>query len=219
MKSLALEMISGRLPCAAGARFASPGPPLPFGGVPPKSLFAPAIALPASEARKNLRRDHSSIGRPSALGNIHHLTAANSPKNEFPRKREAHPNRVSSLRNNLVRIGVLISRDKDEYCLIVVDGRGSAGENHAPHHDSAGKRNQRIRPPDRTSRTACRCRPPDTRSACRRSVWPRGPQRRGQNHHSENDLRPDAADGRTHHRQQYRCRAASRGSSAIYRLP
>src|SRR5712664_4020826 len=57
----ALEMINGRLPCAAGARLASESSPLPLDGVRPKSLPAPAMALPASEVRKNLRRDQRSI--------------------------------------------------------------------------------------------------------------------------------------------------------------
>src|ERR1700687_5205721 len=60
----ALEMINGRLPCAAAARLASESSPLPLDGVRPKSLPAPAIALPANEARKNLRRDHSSMLKP-----------------------------------------------------------------------------------------------------------------------------------------------------------
>src|SRR5207245_2566051 len=64
---LALEIISGRLPCAAGVRSPRDGSPRPFVGAAPKSLFAPVIALPASEVRKNLRRDHSSMGRPSSV--------------------------------------------------------------------------------------------------------------------------------------------------------
>src|SRR5882724_12388072 len=57
----ALEMINGRLPCAAGARMASDSSPLLLDGVLPNSLPALARALPASEVRKNLRRDQSSI--------------------------------------------------------------------------------------------------------------------------------------------------------------
>src|SRR5712692_303967 len=64
---LALEIISGRFPCAAGARFERTAEPLPFEGEPPNNLPALATALPASEVRKNLRRDHSSIGRPSSV--------------------------------------------------------------------------------------------------------------------------------------------------------
>src|SRR6267378_1263580 len=60
----ALEMINGRLPCAAGATLASDGSPPPLDGVRPNSLPAPAMALPASETRKNLRRDHSSMLKP-----------------------------------------------------------------------------------------------------------------------------------------------------------
>src|SRR5437667_282102 len=63
---LALEIISGRLPCAAGARFERAAG-LPFECAPPNNLPALATALPASEVRKNLRRDQSSIGNPSSI--------------------------------------------------------------------------------------------------------------------------------------------------------
>src|SRR5262249_19663669 len=60
---LALEIMSGRLPlparasgCAALASAAA------FGTLAPNSLPAPATALPASDVRKNLRRDQSFIG-------------------------------------------------------------------------------------------------------------------------------------------------------------
>src|SRR6266851_1969764 len=74
---LALEMISGRFPCAAGAGLAGVGALLPFGSVLPNNLAALATALPASEVRKNLRRDQSSIGIPPrcAEGNIQQLPA------------------------------------------------------------------------------------------------------------------------------------------------
>src|SRR4029077_5598980 len=72
---LALEIMSGRLPCAAGARLARAFASFPIGSDRPKSLPALATALPASEVRKNLRRDNSSMGRPPrcAEGNIHQL--------------------------------------------------------------------------------------------------------------------------------------------------
>src|SRR6266581_2994025 len=63
----ALEIISGRLPCAAGARFGRAAKSLPFECEPPNNLPALATALPASEVRKNLRRDHSSMGNPSSV--------------------------------------------------------------------------------------------------------------------------------------------------------
>src|SRR6266404_433609 len=71
----ALEIISGRFPCATGARLARVCASLPFEREAPNNLPALATALPASEVRKNLRRDQSSIGRPPrcAEGNIHHL--------------------------------------------------------------------------------------------------------------------------------------------------
>src|SRR5258708_37109706 len=56
-----LEMISGRLPCPAGAAADAPLLPPAEAGVRPNRLLAPAAALPASEVRKNLRRDHNSI--------------------------------------------------------------------------------------------------------------------------------------------------------------
>src|SRR5258708_36762445 len=62
---LALEMISGRLPCAAGARFLRAAGSLPFEYEAPNNFSALAMSLPASEVRKNLRRDHGSIGEPS----------------------------------------------------------------------------------------------------------------------------------------------------------
>src|SRR5450755_651099 len=62
-KPFVLEIISGRLPCAASGRATAA-----FGeAVPPKSLPVPAAALPASEVRKNFRRDQSFIGMPSTV--------------------------------------------------------------------------------------------------------------------------------------------------------
>src|SRR5712664_2551543 len=66
-RPLALEIINGRLPCAAGARFERAPEPLPFERVPPNNLPALATALPTSEVRKNLRRDHSFMGSPSSV--------------------------------------------------------------------------------------------------------------------------------------------------------
>jgi len=57
--SLALEMISGCLPDAAGVRAAAVG-------AAAKSLPTPAAALLASEVRKNLRRVQSSMAAPVA---------------------------------------------------------------------------------------------------------------------------------------------------------
>jgi hypothetical protein len=48
------------LPSAAGAANA-PLPPAAAAGVRPNKLLTPAAALPASEVKKNLRRDHNSI--------------------------------------------------------------------------------------------------------------------------------------------------------------
>src|SRR6266705_1545984 len=64
-RPLALEMMSGRLPWAGAARVARASSVFPFDGLRPKSLFEPARALPASEVRKNLRRDHNSIFKAS----------------------------------------------------------------------------------------------------------------------------------------------------------
>src|SRR5467141_32542 len=64
-------MINGRLPCAAGARPGAPLLPVSRGVVRAKRLLTPAAALPASEVKKNLRRDHKSIAPPvSAAANI-----------------------------------------------------------------------------------------------------------------------------------------------------
>src|SRR5260370_14813911 len=81
---LALEIISGRLPCAAGAKFARAAGSLPFACEAPNNLPALATALPASEVRKNLRRDHSSMGSSSSVcgGNIQQLTAQSSVMNQ-----------------------------------------------------------------------------------------------------------------------------------------
>src|SRR5712692_8295519 len=65
-KPLALEMMSGRLPCAAGARLVRVGASAPFEREPPNSWPVLATALPASEVRKNLRRDQSSIWKASS---------------------------------------------------------------------------------------------------------------------------------------------------------
>src|SRR2546429_1779482 len=76
-RPLALEMISGRLPCAGLPGNAGAVAAAPFGSdhMRPKSLPAPATALPISEVRKNLRRDHSSIEEPPpyAEGTIQQL--------------------------------------------------------------------------------------------------------------------------------------------------
>jgi hypothetical protein len=49
-------------------------------GVLPNNLPAPAIALPAREVKKNLRRDQSSISKASKTcgGNIQQLSARSS---------------------------------------------------------------------------------------------------------------------------------------------
>src|SRR5438477_11124058 len=72
---LALEIISGRFPCAAGARFERAAR-LPFERAPPNNLPALATALPASEVRKNLRRDQSSMGNPSSISAPQYTTLA-----------------------------------------------------------------------------------------------------------------------------------------------
>src|SRR5882672_4510037 len=53
---LALEMMMGRLPVAAGSATPSDA------GSAPKSLGVPATAVPAREVMKNLRRDHKLMG-------------------------------------------------------------------------------------------------------------------------------------------------------------
>src|SRR5229473_1168714 len=74
---MALEIMSGRLPCAGlrGNAGAVAAAPFESDNVRPKSLPAPATALPISEVRKNLRRDHSSIEEPPqyAEGTIQQL--------------------------------------------------------------------------------------------------------------------------------------------------
>src|SRR5204863_3476257 len=72
---LALEIISGRLPCTAGVRFERAAG-LPFERAPPNNLPALATALPASEVRKNLRRDQSSMGNPSSVRALQYTTVA-----------------------------------------------------------------------------------------------------------------------------------------------
>src|SRR5258707_15752743 len=65
---LALEMMSGRLPCAAGVAGREPLLAAAAGGVRAKRLVRPAAALPASEVRKNLRRDHRLMAPPGECG-------------------------------------------------------------------------------------------------------------------------------------------------------
>src|SRR6266850_7996780 len=62
-KPLALEIISGRLPCAGGVALAL----APFVAAANR-LVTVAAALPASEVRKNLRRDHWLMGPPDLCG-------------------------------------------------------------------------------------------------------------------------------------------------------
>src|ERR1700676_521772 len=77
---LALEMISGRLPLPAGASGLAPLPAsLPFALTAPKSLPVPAMALPASEVRKNLRRDHRSM-MSASLGGAHYMAETRERK-------------------------------------------------------------------------------------------------------------------------------------------
>src|SRR5258707_7938456 len=52
----ALEIMIGRLPCAAGSETPSAA------GATPKSFGVPTTAVPAREVRKNLRRDHRLMG-------------------------------------------------------------------------------------------------------------------------------------------------------------
>src|SRR5881409_336150 len=80
---LALEIISGRLPCAAGVRFERAAG-LPFECDRPNNLPALATALPASEVRKNLRRDHSSIGSPSSVFAGQYTSVASSQWRDEP---------------------------------------------------------------------------------------------------------------------------------------
>src|SRR4029077_10818965 len=65
---LALEMMTGRLPCAAGVAACAPLSAAAAGVGRPKRLVTPAAALPASEVRKNLRRDHRLIVPPPLWG-------------------------------------------------------------------------------------------------------------------------------------------------------
>src|SRR5713226_8753565 len=78
---LALEMMSGRLPCAAGET--GRAPLFAAAGVArPKRLVTPAAALPASEVRKNLRRDHRLIVPPDECGGQYTTTEVRSWKFE-----------------------------------------------------------------------------------------------------------------------------------------
>src|SRR5712692_1647091 len=63
---LALEMMTGRLPCAGGAAARSPLLAAASAGRSNR-LATPAAALPASEVRKNLRRDHKLIAPPKLV--------------------------------------------------------------------------------------------------------------------------------------------------------
>src|SRR5258708_38290662 len=65
---LALEMMSGRLPCAVGLAAREPLLAAATGVARPKRSVRPAAALPASEVRKNLRRDHRLIAPPDEGG-------------------------------------------------------------------------------------------------------------------------------------------------------
>src|SRR3954469_9267029 len=64
----ALEIMIGRLPDAAALDVA----PFPAAGTDgalrPKALLTLAMALPAREVKKNLRRDHNSINPPKTCG-------------------------------------------------------------------------------------------------------------------------------------------------------
>src|SRR2546425_5439755 len=76
--------MSGRLPCAAGARSERAAKSLPFECDRPNNLPALATALPASEVRKNLRRDHSSIGSPSSVFAGQYTSVASSQWRDEP---------------------------------------------------------------------------------------------------------------------------------------
>src|ERR1700756_780757 len=65
----ALEIMIGRLPCAGGvtARVLAAS----AGVAPSNRLAMPAAALPASEVRKNFRRDHKLIVPPNGCASIY----------------------------------------------------------------------------------------------------------------------------------------------------
>src|SRR6267154_1269065 len=65
---LALEIIRGRLPCAAGVAAWAPSIVALAGFGLANRLVTVAAALPASEVRKNLRRDHWLMGPPDLCG-------------------------------------------------------------------------------------------------------------------------------------------------------
>src|ERR1700730_9001505 len=96
---LALEMISGRLPCAAGA--AARASLLTLGVRPlaaaagvvrSNKLAMPAAALPASEVRKNLRRDHKLIAPPFLRARQYTTTQHRNWKFEIRSFEHSHTN-------------------------------------------------------------------------------------------------------------------------------
>src|SRR5712664_2486408 len=78
----ALEMMSGRLPCAAGVAGREPLLAAAAGGVCANRLVRPAAALPASEVRKNLRRDHRLMAPPDECGGQYTTTEVGNWKFE-----------------------------------------------------------------------------------------------------------------------------------------
>src|SRR5579885_1336041 len=85
----ALEMISGRFPGGAGEsggapnafRLAAPSVP-----TAPKRFATPATAPPASDVRKNFRRDHTLIGSPPLLGQYSSIPPALYPQLHLSRQ-------------------------------------------------------------------------------------------------------------------------------------
>jgi len=74
-RPLALEIMSGRFPCATGAKLANVGASPPFEREPPNNFPVLAAALPASEARKiyGVTRVPSEAPPRCAHGNIQQL--------------------------------------------------------------------------------------------------------------------------------------------------
>src|ERR1700740_3190226 len=79
---LALEMMSGRLPCAAGVTARAPFVAAAARVGRSNRLATPAAALPASEVRKNLRRDHKLIAPPKLCARQYTTTRLRNSKNE-----------------------------------------------------------------------------------------------------------------------------------------
>jgi len=75
---LALEIISGRLPCAAGVAARAPFVAADVGLGLANRLVTVAAALPANEVRKNLRRDHWLMKPPINAASIY-----NNPVGKF----------------------------------------------------------------------------------------------------------------------------------------